>query len=229
MPRSTVGPNSTQSGLGVSPWARKQSKAMPVMAVDWPGQEPSGSCWDLSHRSARMTVSSPPELPPYSEIALPRWPGEREPTMPRMTMGLLMMATLLISAGLGETGSLLAKLFSWGLKFSVGPSNSVSTGSNSNSSSGGGGGSSSISGVSVTSRISTGRVSARVSCVVSMVSSSATAMMGRTMARKGPVMRWSWSTANLYSPLSLGWLRPSRVRLTRSFSDSSSKSLIIST
>ena len=175
-----------------------------------------------------MTVASPPALPPNSDIARPRCPGERDPTMPRITMGLLMMATLLISAGFGETGSLLANVFSCGLKFSVGPSNSVSTGSNSNSSSGGGGGSSSISGVSVGSITSTATTWLRNSCVVSMVSRNATAMIGSTMARNGPVIRWSCNTANLYSPLSFGWLMPLIVRLIRSRNDSSSKSFIIS-
>ena len=198
--------------------------------VLWPGHEPSSSCFDFSQRNARMTVSSPPFDPPYFASAWPRCPGLRKPIMFRIIIGLLMIATELTSAGLGERGTFwLNDIAVSGAKFSVGPSYSVSIGSNSRNSSGGGGSSSgSISSRIVGSIISTATALDSDLTWGFMLSKMPTMMKGIIIAKAGPASRCICSFANLYSQLSRGMLMPSRVLRIRSRRGMLSKRSIIS-
>ena len=148
--------------------------------------------------------------------------------MLRITMGERTMATELNSAGRGETGSLETKGASvtTSEEKSVGPSKSVSMGSSISGGSYSGGSGSSISGASVASTISTCCV--RSVTVVSRSSDSRkmTPKSGSRIAVIGPLMRSSWSLANLYSPLSFGMPRPWTVFFILSANDMFLKRLI---
>ena len=141
--------------------------------------------------------------------------------MLRITMGERTMATELNSAGRGETGSLETKGASvtTSEEKSVGPSKSVSMGSSISGGSYSGGSGSSISGASVASTISTCCVRSVTVVSRSRDSRKMTPKSGSRIAVIGPLMRSSWSLANLYSPLSFGMPRPRTVFFILSAND----------
>jgi hypothetical protein len=150
-----------------------------------------------------------------------------------MMLGILItdltMATVVISLGLAETGSLETSAgSSTGVTSPGSPSMSLSFGS---SVSGGGGGSSgggSISTSSGGSTISTAAVTGGGASRRGRRSRMITVISGTATATAGPERRCSWRRANLYSPESFGIFRPAIMRRQRSRKESSSKSFCIS-
>ena len=204
---------------------------MPVRAVrNWPSSphEPSLFCCILSQRRARITVASPPPAP-HLPRARPRWPGLRLAMMPGITIGDFTFATVVISAGLAETGSLETSAgCSTGVMSPTGPSMSLSCGSSMSGGSGGSGGGSSMSMSSGGSTISTAAVTGGGASRRGRSRRMMTVISGTATATAGPERRCSWRRANLYSPVSCGILRPAIIRRQRSRKESSSKSFCIS-
>ena len=204
---------------------------MPVRAVlnvALSPHDPSVFCFVLSQRRARITVASPPPAP-HLPRARPRWPGLRLAMMPGITIGDFTFATVVISAGLAETGSLEKSAgCSTGVMSPTGPSTSLSWGSSMSGGSGGSSGGSSSgmsSGGSMTSTaaVTGGGISRRGRSNRMM-----TVISGTAIATAGPERRCSWRRANLYSPESFGIFRPAIMRRQRSRNESSSKSFCIS-